>query len=298
VVHGDTVVGCLVAGREILPIAYMIPIGLIFDDIASRLGESEVKICENNTFGQRTTEPSKIPGQESAPESRGDNFAISQPRKAPAQALEYEYEALPDGQSIRMLTLYPGAPDDPLVGKLEFFNIACRDNYESLSYVWGKPERRYEIICEGKRIGLTTSLHDALRRLRQRNRPRRLWADQICINQKNEEERSQQVQFMNHIYKNASHVLVWLGPDDKAMAKPAFKQVRVLDEIFQDEEKREKFSIEHTDHLEKCSKAPWIPLTHITHLPWVSWAGAISSPRNTNAFADIYISYSSSPARG
>ena len=37
---------------------------------------------------------------------------------------------------------------------------------------------------------------------------------------------------MNDIYKNANHMLVWLGPDDQAMAEPAFKQVRKLDEIF------------------------------------------------------------------
>ena len=223
---------------------------------------------------------------------------MSQSGKAPAQASEYQYDELPDGQFIRMLTLYPGALDDPLEGELEFFNIVSSESYESLSYVWGNVDRCHEIICAGQRLRLTTSLHDALRRLRQPDRPRRLWADQICINQDNKAERSQQVQFMNHIYKNASHVLVWLGPDDQAMAKPAFKLIRELDEIFQDEKKREKFRIDHTDHLKKRSKDPWVPLTHVTHLPWVSRAEAISSPRNTNAFADIYVAYSSSPVRG
>jgi hypothetical protein len=94
-------------------------------------------------------------------------------------------------------------------------------------------------------------------------------------------ERSQQVQFMNRIYKNASHVLVWLGPDDEAMAEPAFKLVRQLNEIFEDKEKREKFHIEHTDQLEERPKDPWIPLTHLTRLPWVSQVAAIPSPRNT-----------------
>ena len=224
--------------------------------------------------------PEEIPGQESAPEARDDSLTMSQPRKAPVQAPNYQYDALPDGQYIRMLTLYPGALDDPLEGKLEFFDIASPENYESLSYVWGKLERCYEIICAGQRVGLTTSLYDALRRLRQLDRPRRLWADQICIDQDNEAERSQQVQFMNHIYKNASHVLVWLGPDDQETAKRAFKQVRELDERFQDEEKCEKFRIDHTDHLEERSEEPWIPLTKVTHLPWVSRVEAILSVRN------------------
>jgi hypothetical protein len=54
---------------------------------------------------------------------------------------------------------------------------------------------------------------------------------------------------------------VWLGPDDKAMAKPTFKLVRTLDEIFQDEKKCEKFRIHYTDRLEERSKDEWIPLT-------------------------------------
>ena len=197
---------------------------------------------------------------------------MSQPGKAAIQVPEYQYDALPNGQFIRMLTLHPGALDDPLEGKLEEHNTTSpeNENYESLSYVWGSPECCSEIICNDKRLKLTTSLHDALRRLRLPDRQRRLWADQICINQNDKEERSQQVQFMNHIYKNASHVLVWLGPDCESMAGPAFKLVRDLDETFQDEAKCEKFRIDHTDHLKERSKDPWIPLTRITHLPWVS----------------------------
>src|SRR5437667_4187491 len=121
-----------------------------------------------------------------------------------------------------MLTLYPGALDDPLEAKLEFFNIASTEKYETISYVWGQPNRCHEIICNGCRLGLTASLHDFLRRVRQPNRQRRLWADQICIDQESDEERSQQIQFMNRIYKNASHVLVWLGLDDQTMAESAF----------------------------------------------------------------------------
>ena len=205
---------------------------------------------------------------------------MSQPGEAPAQASEYQYDTLPAGQFIRMLTLYPGTLDDPLEGKLELFDINSCETYESLSYVWGEQERRHEIICTGQRLLLTTSIHDALRRLRKLDRPRRLWADQICINQADKAERSQQVQFMNHIYNSAKHVLVWLGPDNPPMAKRAFKLVHELQERFQDEKECEKFQIDHTDRLEERSEDAWIPLMKVTHLPWVSLAEAVSSPRN------------------
>jgi len=38
-----------------------------------------------------------------------------------------------------------------------------------------------------------------------------LWADAICIDQQNIEERGTQVQLMGMIYWKADRVLVWLG---------------------------------------------------------------------------------------
>ena len=45
--------------------------------------------------------------------------------------------------------------------------------------------------------------------------PRRLWVDQICINQEDLEERSAQVKAMSIIYKSAARVLVWLGAESQ-----------------------------------------------------------------------------------
>ena len=69
------------------------------------------------------------------------------------------------------------------------------------------------ILCNGGKLEVTTSLHSALRRLRDSNQIRRIWADAICIDQspKAVEERTQQVQLMRHIYKNAKQVVIWLG---------------------------------------------------------------------------------------
>jgi hypothetical protein len=45
------------------------------------------------------------------------------------------------------------------------------------------------------------------------DRRRFIWADAICINQSDLQERSQQVRLMGNIYRNAERVLIWLGPD-------------------------------------------------------------------------------------
>lgn len=39
-----------------------------------------------------------------------------------------------------------------------------------------------------------------------------VWADAICINQQNLEERNHQVEFMTGIYRKAFTVALWLGP--------------------------------------------------------------------------------------
>jgi len=221
-----------------------------------------------------------MPGLAAAPEFCNGDIANPRHGKTFAQAPEYKYKPLPNGQHIRMLTLDPGKPDDPLKGKLELVHIADSGKYEPLSYVWGKAERCHQItICDdkgdGARLGLTGSLHGALRQIRYTDRERRLWADQICINQEDRDERSQQVQFMNMIYNNASTVLVWLGPADQGVAESAFKLICELDATFDDEVKRKKFHIDHTEDLKKQSRDRWDPLDHLTALPWVSWTAAI-----------------------
>jgi hypothetical protein len=70
-----------------------------------------------------------------------------------------------------------------------------------------------------------------------------VWADSTCIDQNDLDERSQQVQFMNSIYWNASHVLVWLGRDENGVAEEAFEMVRKLAGIFADEEEHAKFRL-------------------------------------------------------
>ena len=87
---------------------------------------------------------------------------------------------------------------------------------------------------------------------------------------------------MNMIYKYADHVLVWLGQDEKdpsgeSVAESAFNLVRMLDEKFQDEEKRKKFHAENFTEkaLEGQSRNLWVPLDRLTDLPWVWMTAAL-----------------------
>lgn len=154
----------------------------------------------------------------------------------------YRYQPFQDNETIRLLALDPGQPHDPLTGSLEAVPVTSAGGYEAVSYVWaepGPPNTAYEILVrDGDGAGNSNllplrggSIFAALRQMRLPDRPRRLWADQCCINQDDVAERSQQVQFMDRIYRNATHVLVWLGLDTENEAEVAFGLVHALDGV-------------------------------------------------------------------
>jgi hypothetical protein len=86
--------------------------------------------------------------------------------------------------------------------------------YEALSYCWGDASEQRNVICNGQTYPITTSLYEALARLRQEHEPHLIWADALCINQANDLEKGFQVSFMGWIFSHATRVVVWLGRAD------------------------------------------------------------------------------------
>jgi len=76
--------------------------------------------------------------------------------------------------------------------------------------------KRSKILINGHPFEATENLVAALHHLRAHDHPKYrrnelIWIDAICINQKDNEEKSHQVQMMRNIYSNAVQVIVWLG---------------------------------------------------------------------------------------
>lgn len=87
-------------------------------------------------------------------------------------------------------------------------------DFEALSYTWGTDDREGKIIVNGELTRVQNSMEAALRRLRtlpETAHRMRYWIDGLCIDQKNEAERSREVLRMGQVYKTASSVVVWLG---------------------------------------------------------------------------------------
>jgi hypothetical protein len=84
-------------------------------------------------------------------------------------------------------------------------------HYTALSYVWGDPDDTTTILVEGYPLRVTKSLERAFRHLRDEKRHLNVWADGICINQKDDNEKSKQVQQMGRVYEAAHHAVIFLG---------------------------------------------------------------------------------------
>jgi hypothetical protein len=143
---------------------------------------------------------------------------------------KYRYEHLGTSKPIiRILQVEPGKKDDPLHCTLDHIDLSTNPPpYEAVSYVWGSSARDTLIVCNGKSLKITRSLHNALCRIRLVDSPRCVWADAICINQDDNEERGYQVGQMLRIYQQASQTLVWLGDDPDLDAITAFSLICVL----------------------------------------------------------------------
>jgi hypothetical protein len=125
----------------------------------------------------------------------------------------YEYNQLPCDNFIRYLVLHPGRGNEPLICNLLTASLSD-STFEAISYVWGSSKKSKRIVCDDRFVKITTNLSKVLRRLRFADAPRNLWADGICINQKDLEEKGYQVAMMGQIYRSAIRVLIYISSDD------------------------------------------------------------------------------------
>jgi hypothetical protein len=133
---------------------------------------------------------------------------------------QFCYQPLIGDNSIRLLILQPGIPGSIIHCDLIHTTLAdCRDDiydhYTALSYVWGDAKQSRRIFIEGKSAEGTISLAAALDGLRHESKILRLWADAICIDQSNIQERNEQVSLMRWIYTLAQQTIIYLGTSNE-----------------------------------------------------------------------------------
>ncbi|KAK6591799.1 HET domain protein [Botrytis cinerea] len=169
----------------------------------------------------------------------------------------YGTSSLRDTNSIRLLCLMPSEDlTAPIECRLHIYPLEKSNKathiYQALSYVWGISETFQSVIIDEKPLLVTANLHAALLQLRDRTFERIIWVDAICINQKDEEEKSHQIGLMAKIFGLADRVIVYLGEaaDD---SDQALKIIRGVEDEFMDPSS----SKENEKRILELLKRPW-----------------------------------------
>ncbi|KAJ4201510.1 hypothetical protein NW767_006598 [Fusarium falciforme] len=130
----------------------------------------------------------------------------------------------PQRSQIRLLEM-----DETVSGadwKLSVVSLEDKPRFTALSYAWGTSEENEEIRLNGKVVPIKGNLAYALRPVYQhwvdafpdkRSRQMFLWADALCIDQNDVEEKSSQVPLMGTIFSRAELVMCWLGQESDSL---------------------------------------------------------------------------------
>ncbi|KAG4433402.1 hypothetical protein IFR05_011114 [Cadophora sp. M221] len=129
----------------------------------------------------------------------------------------YQYRPVVDGDGVRLLELEPSSDFEATI-ECSLIHTTLREcdedlinHYTALSYVWGDAKVTKTIMVEGFGIDITINLDSALRYMRDPLRKRLIWADAICINQSDDDEKNRQVRQMGKVYRHATHTIIFLG---------------------------------------------------------------------------------------
>jgi hypothetical protein len=134
------------------------------------------------------------------------------------QTMGYIHQPLPSpSENIRVLKLLASEEYHIVRCHLEICSLEENPFYIALSYEWGEPEPKVDILIDGKVFAIRHNLWLLLRQLRVNARRRRsysdlsFWVDALCIDQRNIKEKNAQIPLMGRIYQQAASVFAWLG---------------------------------------------------------------------------------------
>lgn len=92
---------------------------------------------------------------------------------------KYIFHRLPKETAFRVVEILPGEKGSIIYCKLHVTEWDNLTPYEAVSYAWGDPNVRAPVVCDGKSLEITRSLHTAINHLRYADRSRVLWADAL-----------------------------------------------------------------------------------------------------------------------
>ena len=163
--------------------------------------------------------------------------------------------------------------------ELQTVTLLDPPSFTALSYVWGDPALKEDIIINGKVCAVRRNLARALRNSRNHwhehfpNRDAnefRIWADAVCINQEDIVERNQQIQLMRNIYTSAELVISSLdiGDNGNKLTEVALDALSSIYEVLVDKDGRPRFSMEEAVAFKWLKQLPSLCDPNLEPNPW------------------------------
>ncbi|KAF7922516.1 uncharacterized protein EAE98_008042 [Botrytis deweyae] len=140
-------------------------------------------------------------------------------------------------QEIRLLEII--ATDPSIICKTRVVSLLESPTFVALSYQWGNPAMTEEITVNNTTLFVTKSLADALKYVPMHWQEMEkmsegsiglllLWADAICINQQDIEEKNHQVPLMKKIYSSAEYTFCSLMSEKSSLIETAIDTINTL----------------------------------------------------------------------
>jgi hypothetical protein len=185
-------------------------------------GRNEQKVWPSVESVQRHMQSlflSRLQHSQSRPVQNADRVQIK-------FAEEFAYPPLSGPKCIRLLKIHDGNDTDVVSCDVFEVDLDQKPSFEALSYTWNldpqwktmkfdvvedKVKEERPILCNGKPHHVTMNLYHALTEFRRQKWQTPIWADQICINQNDGDEKVAQLGIMVDIYQSAACVVIWLG---------------------------------------------------------------------------------------
>ncbi|KAK2762152.1 hypothetical protein FQN54_001160 [Arachnomyces sp. PD_36] len=184
-------------------------------------------------------------------------------RKSRIASPLYTYQQLGHRQ-MRLLKIRRRLPFTEIQCELFHANIDDPPEYTAISYTWGVASPTEDVLIDGARARVTSTVHDILHHQRSYFYEKVIWVDSICINQSDTTERSEQVVFMRDIFQKANGVLAWLGK-----TQSTFFTIAAILGLFLNQNKPSKPELAGGP-LFTGSDEEWKALGQLLKHPWLS----------------------------
>jgi hypothetical protein len=129
----------------------------------------------------------------------------------PSDPSAFVYDKLLTAYSFRLLKISGERPY--MICEVRTFSLQDYEPYQAVSYCWGSSTQDSTIRCNNRKLRISSGLKEGLQRLYEYTRTSGrewFWVDQICINQHDNAERTQQVRIMRVIYQRSMSTIIWL----------------------------------------------------------------------------------------